>query len=84
MAAADATADEAVRAVRVEARPRAPDDTAWTSARNVASADKAKEPAVQDAPAHEAAAAGEERGEGGGLTSPHASSHNSRGQDVAL
>ena len=40
--------------------------------------------AVQDASAHEAAAAGEERGEGGGLASPHTSPRDSRGRDVAL
>ena len=40
--------------------------------------------AVQDASAHEAAAAGEERGEGGGLTSTHTSLRDPRGRDAAL
>ena len=40
--------------------------------------------AVQDVPAHEAAAAGEERGEGGGRAPPHASPRDSRGRDIAL
>ena len=105
-AAADVAADKAAGARREETRPRAVDEAAWTSTRNVASVDKAVEPpcrtslltrpwrrerkgggtarrgrgrvdcgeerrlrgqgrqtAVQDVPAHEAAAAGEERGE---------------------
>ena len=40
--------------------------------------------AVQDVPAHEAAAAGEERGEGGGRAPPHASPRDCRGRDIAL
>ena len=80
-AAADVAADKAAGA-RGGRRDRAP---RWTYVREERRLrGQGRGTAVQGVPAHEAAAAGEERGEGGGRAPPHASPRDSRGRDIAL